>query len=507
MTLQEKIADYVRLILHKFNKTTNNNIEVNESLNRLDTITKNQIWYRGEQFEIKQMYAQAPDYFGSNAFWTKAPNSSKMITRHYPMPQIIVDTITSICSNDIQNIEISNNDVLNELLQEILKNSDEIEFHEENIKEQLISGDCGVFPKFHSSGKITWEIVKSENCEYSDTNEEWYVKQIYQKNNKNFCLITTFGRGYVKYNLFTENGTEVSLDEIEKLKGLQDIFFEKDGKIDEDLCLFVLFKAYCSPKFSGRGKSIYENRDDAFDFVDEVYSTWGAANRKSTPKTFVDKSMLKKDKNGNVIEYSDYDVDLVQLGSANTMNSQQCITNYNPTFPSNDYYQTLNMAIQSALVQILSPTTAGIDMRTYQNNVNTSYTQEIEKISIQTHNKVLYNYSDSLKKLILTTFKCYSYLTNTDIDFNELEENIAIVFNDFSTPSDDKIIPLLTQALTAGLISTEEAIREWHVDWNDVQIQEEIARIKSERPTFGTDATLFGIDDEQIENDNQIIEE
>ena len=98
MNLQQKINDYVRIILNKFKRTSTDSLEINETLSRLDTITKNQIWYRGDSYEIKQMFSQCSDYFGSNAFWLKAPNSHKVACRHYPMPQIIVDTLTSICT-------------------------------------------------------------------------------------------------------------------------------------------------------------------------------------------------------------------------------------------------------------------------------------------------------------------------------------------------------------------------------------------------------------------------
>lgn len=499
MTIKETINDFVRLIMNKFKRTTRDSLEINETLSRLDTITKNQIWYRGDTYEIKQMFGQCSDYFGSNSFWIKAPNSYKVACRHYPLPQVIVDTLANITTNDIQEIKIDNDMVLDELLQKILKDSKGREFHEENIKEQLISGDCGVYPKFYMNGKIKFEIVKSEFCEYNEEMEEWYVKKIYQKGEKNFLLITTFGRGYVTYKLYTENGAEVSLNEIEKTKGLQDIVFKKDGVIDEDLCLFTLFKSYNSPKFENRGKCIYESRDGAFDFVDEVFTTWGMATRKSTPKSIVDKSMMKRDKNGNIIEYSDYDVDLVALGTGESMNQgANGISTYNPTFPSNDYYQTLNMTIQAALVEILSPTTSGIDMRTYQTNVNTSYTNEIEKISIQTHNKILYNYSESMKELILNTIKCYCYLTNTNVDFDKLE--IVVLFNDFSAPSDDKIIPLFAQAITSGFMSKYEAIKEWHVDWTEEMIQDELKRISEDSATM-SDSDLFGLNTEMVEDE------
>lgn len=508
MTLSEKIVSYIKNILSKFTKTTESNFTITETLNRLDTITKNQVWYRGEPFEIQQMYEQAYDYFGGESFWNVAPSSHKISMKHYPLPQVIVDTLTSVCSNDIQDVQITNDQQLNELLEKILKDSNKQEFFEENIKEQLISGDCGVFPHFYKNGKITWEIVLSENCDYSETEDEWYVKQIYKKNNKNYVLITTFGKGYIKYNLFNERGVEVPLSEIEKLKDLQDVIFKKDGKIDEDLCLFVLFKTFCSPKFRGRGKCIYENRDSAFDFVDEAYSIWAAADRKSTPKAIMNKAMLKKDKFGATEEFNDYDLDIVKVGAEQMMNGDNLFEVYNPSFPSNDYYQTLNMAIQSALVQIISPTTAGIDMRVYQNNVNTSYSQEIEKITIQTHNKILYNFSDSLKKLILATFKGYAYLSNTDINFDELEDNIVVNFNDFSSPSDDKIIPLFCQAITSGLMSREEAIREWHVDWNDTQIEEELKRINNDKSEdYISDAELFNVGSQQINDDLDIGEE
>ena len=55
MNLQQKINDYVRLILNKFKGTSKDSLEINETLSRLDTITKNQIWYRGDSYEIKQI--------------------------------------------------------------------------------------------------------------------------------------------------------------------------------------------------------------------------------------------------------------------------------------------------------------------------------------------------------------------------------------------------------------------------------------------------------------------
>lgn len=503
MNLQQKINDYVRLILNKFKGTSKDSLEINETLSRLDTITKNQIWYRGDSYEIKQMFSQCSDYFGSNSFWIKAPNSHKVACRHYPMAQIIVDTLSSICVNDIQEIKVEDTQI-NELIETILKDSKQREFFEDLIKEELISGDVGVYPEFHQNGKIKFKVVKSENCEYNEEMDEWYVKNIYQKGQKNFLLITTFGKGYVGYKLYTENGVEVGLDELEKTKNLQPLVFKKDGMIDDELCLFTLFKSFNSTKFDGRGRCIYENRDDSFDLLDEVFTTWGMATRKSTPKTMADKSMLKKDRFGNVIEFSDYDVDLITIGQGETMNQgQNGITTYNPTFPSNDYYQTLNMAIQVCLVQILSPTSSGIDMRTYQTNVNTSYTNEIEKITIQTHNKILYNFSDRMKELILNTLKCYCYLTGTNMNLDNLE--VIITFNDFSSPSDDKIIPLFAQAITSGFMSKYEAIKEWHVDWTEDMIQDELKRISEDSATM-SDSDLFGLNTEMVE-DEEVEEE
>lgn len=499
MTLKEKVNDYIRSIMNKFKQTKSVNFRINEQIERLDSITKNQVWYRGEPSEISQMYQQNQDFFGKEAFWAKAPSSNKVATRHYPLPQTVVDVLTNLSVNDIEEIEIKDDDILNEILQKIKKDSGDLDFIEENIKEQLISGDCGVYPRFWKSGKITFEICKSENCEYNEFNEEWYVKQILQKEDKNFCFVTVFGKGYVKYKLYTENGTEISLSEFEKLKDLQDVYFKNGEDIDEDLCLFVLFKSFNSTKFKNRGKSLYDGRDGAFDLVDEAYSTWGTALRKSTPKTFIDKSMTQRDQNGNPLPFSDYDLDIITTGSSTMMGENgNKVETYNPAFPSADYYQTLNMAIQAALIQIISPTSAGIDMRVYQSNVNTSYTQEIEKTTMQTHNKILYSYAKALRELILTTFKAYSYLTGMEIDFAELDENISIKFNDFSTPSSDKIIPLFSQAVNAEIMSKEEAIREWHTEWTDKQVEEELAKIKNEMPTI-EDAALWGLE-ENIED-------
>ena len=93
-------------------------------------------------------------------------------------------------------------------------------------------------------------------------------------------------------------------------------------------------------------------------------------------------------------------------------------------------------------------------------------------------------------------------MTNQEIDIDELEDNIVIKFNDFSSPSDDKIIPLFSQAITAGFMSVEEALREWHVDWTEQMIQDELKRIQSDKETY-EDASLWGTNDEMVEDTNQ----
>ncbi len=501
MKLYEKISDYIRIILNKFKKSDIDNLEIYESISRLDTITKNQIWYRGDEYEIKQMYGQKSDYFGSNSFWIKAIKG-KIACRHYPLPQVIVDTLTNLCTNDIQEVKIDNDENMDELLQMILQKSGG-DLYEDIIKEQLIGGDCGVYPKFLKNGTIKWEIVSSEECEYLEGNDEWIVKTIYQKDSKNYCLITIFGNGYISYKLVDEKNREVSLGTLNQTKDLQDLTFTKDGQVDEDFKLFTLFKSFKSKKFKNRGKCIYENRDSAFDFVDEVYSTWGNASRKSTAKMGIDANLLGVDSKGNPIIPSDFDVDIIAMGNGDSMSDAGIgLSVYNPTFPSNDYYQTLNMTIQGAMVNILSPTTAGIDMRTYQNNVNTSYSNEIEKISIQTHNKILYAFSESFKELIINTIKCYCYLTHTNYDFDTLQKNIIITFNDFSCPSDDKVVPLFCQAITCGIMSKYEALKEWHVDWSEDMIQDELAKINKDNPTMD-DSEFFGLNEEQKEEDKE----
>ncbi|KAB8118489.1 capsid protein, partial [Clostridium perfringens] len=126
---------------------------------------------------------------------------------------------------------------------------------------------------------IDTEISKYPIIEFFDGDKVEYITQrgrlkeikfytFYTKNNRQYKLSETYGKGYINYNLYESNGNEVSLNTLDETRELGNATYEGDFIMAVPLMFFK------SPKFEGRGKSIFDNKSDAFDALDEVISQW-----------------------------------------------------------------------------------------------------------------------------------------------------------------------------------------------------------------------------------------
>ena len=65
----------------------------------------NEIWYRGDSYELEQLYKSIPHY--KYSFWGAASTKGLEIRKiHTGLPKIIVNTLTNICVDDMQDVKI-----------------------------------------------------------------------------------------------------------------------------------------------------------------------------------------------------------------------------------------------------------------------------------------------------------------------------------------------------------------------------------------------------------------
>ena len=81
-------------------------IQIDELLDFEANAFVNEIWFRGESYEIEQLYKSIPDY--KYSFWGAAMTKGLEIRKiHTGLPKIIVNTLTNICVDDMQDVKIS----------------------------------------------------------------------------------------------------------------------------------------------------------------------------------------------------------------------------------------------------------------------------------------------------------------------------------------------------------------------------------------------------------------
>ena len=184
--------------------------------------------------------------------------------------------------------------------------------------------------------------------------------------------------------MFDEEGNEVSKELLEETKHLQDEISTQGYQ------LLIPFKIYDSEEFKGRGESILEGSDTAFDMLDEALSTLALAVRKNKPFTA---APAQFDKNGNVVEHNDLDTDITLLPGQKAKNgeernaSQIALTHINPTFDTTTFENAIRLIIETALIGKMSSVSVGMDTRTHT-DPNAAFDREREKITYHTCNDI-----------------------------------------------------------------------------------------------------------------------
>ena len=111
----------------------------------------------------------------------------------------------------------------------------------------------------------------------------------YTQNETVYVLKEHYGYGYIKYKLYREtDNVEIPLDTIPILSNLEDMGF------DNSLIMAHPIKYGKSPKWEGRGQSIFDKKTDDFDALDEAWSQWMDALRKGRSKEWIPESLLPR---------------------------------------------------------------------------------------------------------------------------------------------------------------------------------------------------------------------
>ena len=482
-----------------------NPITIQEAYTFETNVIRNKLWYRGEPYELDQFFKNiSSDPVNKARFWSAVPSEDLSIRKiHSGLPAMIADKLSDIVVADLDSIEVTG-EVDNTLWEEIRKDNKFDDMLGDIIATTLVSGD-GAFKL-----SIDTEISKYPIIEFFDGDKVEYITQrgrlkeikfytFYTKNNRTYKLSETYGKGYINYNLYDSNGNEVSLNTLDETRELADVTYKDDFIMGVPLMFFK------SPKFEGRGKSIFDNKSDAFDALDEVISQWIDAIRDGRVQKYIPQDLLPYNSStGEVLKPNPFDNKFIAIGANKEENAKNEIEMKQAEIRYEAYVESYSNAIDMCLQGIISPSTLGIDLKKTD---NAEAQREKEKTTLYTRGKMVDILTEVIPELVNIILKTNDVLNEKVTG----EYEVSIVFGEYASPSFDSVVETVGKAKTYGVMSIEQCIEEMYGDtWTDEEKEEEIKRIKeqngylvAEEPKTVDDSDISYTDDNEVETDGQ----
>ena len=448
-------------------------IQIDELLDFEANAFVNEIWYRGDGYEIEQLYQSIPDYKFS--FWGATSTKGLEIRKiHSGLPKLIVNTLTNICVDDMQDIKIENIGKDNDW-KEIEKENDFKNLVKKAVKKALVTGD-GAFKISIDTEVSQYPILEFYEADRIEIKRErGRIKEIrfkkqFNKQGISYVLKECYGYGYIEYKLYDAYNNEIGLDKLEKTKDLQNVYFDKSLIMAEYLSFFA------SDKWEGRGQSVFDSKRDNFDALDEAWSQWIDALRANRTKTYIPEDLLPRDINTGAIRAGNaFDNRFIATGTPMQENAQSKIDTVNGAIDYNSYLSTYITALDLCLQGLISPSTLGIDTKKLD---NAEAQREKEKTTLYTRQTIIYSLQSCVEKLVDKVFKVINIMNNTALEDTEAQ----VCFGEYANPSFESQVETVGKAKTQGVMSIESVVEELYGDSKtDEWKAEEVKRIKNEQ--------------------------
>lgn len=448
-------------------------ITIKEPFSYEESVLRNRLWYRGDPSELEQFYKQAGnDNVSRSRFWAAVPSEDMAIRKiHSGLPAMIVERLADIAIADLNAIDLGT-DELNNLWQEIDKDNNFRKLLGESIIEALSIGD-GAFKITVDTNVTEYPIIEfysGDRVEYvreRNRLKEIIFKTDYTHKDKDYQLHEIFGKGYIKFKLFDEDGEEVPLSRVPETAEYQDVEFAGNFIMAVPLMFFK------NHKWPDRGKSLFDSKADSFDALDEVISQWIDAIRLGRVQKYIPEDLLpRSEKTGLIMRPNPFDNQFIKLkGQLNE--GEGSIDMNQPDILYAAFVSTYANMLDQSLQGIISPSTLGIDLKKTD---NAEAQREKEKATLYTRGKIIERLQDVIPQLVDVVLKVYDNMKNR----NPKDYEVTVEFGEYASPDFNTLVETVGKAKDYKVMSTERAVEELYPDWTEEERAEEVARIKEE---------------------------
>lgn len=231
-----------------------------------------------------------------------------------------------------------------------------------------------------------------------------------------------------------------------------------------------------------RGVPDIHGLDTIEDALSECLSHLVDTIRKSSPKIFVDRQLLRTTVDGKTLEYDDFDYEYLLLDDVT--DPSKLLTTQQAKIDYASHLETAKMLISHAINKVgLSPTTLGV---TGLESINSSSESQDarEKPSLRTREIKLKGWKETLEEILNKYFQYLAYINKEQVrDYSNL---ISVSFNEYINPSTENIVSVISQAVAGRVYSIELGVeKQFIADKKDYTLNDiiaESARIRGIKP-------------------------
>lgn len=476
-------------------------ITIREPLSFAANVLRNRIWYRGDPSELEQFYKQtANDPVSKGRFWAAVPTDGLGIRKiHSGLPAMIADRLSDIVIADMDSIELKQ-PAQTELWDEISKDNEAVKLLGEAITDTLTEGD-GAFKITVDTDITEYPMIEFFSGEHVDyTRKRGRLQEVifytdYAVKEKEYRLAETYGKGYIRYKLFDSAGKEVALTMVPETATLQDITFTGNFIMAVPLMFFK------SPRWPGRGKSLFDSKADNFDALDEIISQWVDAVRSGRVQKYIPEDLIPKNpETGVLLKPNPFDNQFIAIGSSMAEDNKSKIETVQPEIMFEAFVASYVSILDVCLQGIISPSTLGIDLKKTD---NAEAQREKEKATLYTRGKIIDALNEVIPQLINIVLKVNDTMGNKTAG----EYEASVKFGEYASPAFDTVVETVGKAKSYGIMSIERCVEELYGDaWTDDEKAAEVARLKAEQSTTMDEPSVAGQDDELIDDNDPAIE-
>ena len=438
-------------------------------------VLRNQVWYRGKPAELSQFFSQNDDGVGNTSFWGATSSTGVSFRKiHSGIPALMVDTLADIVCSDLLTVTAGDGETTRQW--NLLARENNFEhLLKRAVKTALAEGD-GAFKISVDKRLSNFPVIEFYGASRVD-----YVydrgrisavifKTSYEHDRKLYRLREAYTPNGVFYSLSGERG-EVGLNSIPQTAELVDVV--NHGRFM--MAVPLMFDA--SATREGRGRSLFDGKQGAFDGLDECISQWIDALRDGRVKQYIPESMIPRNaENGRLIRPNAFDSRYVATGTDMREDAVNQIITCQPEIRTSALAETYSAFLELCLQGILSPSTLGIDLKKRD---NADAQREKEKTTMYIRNRLVRTLQETLPRLVNAVLQTAASLDNPGCQLDDVA--VAAEFGEFANPSFESRLESVGRAFSLGIMSAETVVEQLYGDtWTAEQKTDESKKLSSQ---------------------------